>query len=274
MSKIWDFFQKHEIFKKTYVWIIIIAFYIPLLLGAIFSFNKPSDKGFVSTSWNKHTFEGYVYLVSDNFINALINSLIIGIVTVFFVLVISLFTVFSIWKQKLKLPKRYVNITSNIPLINPDIITAISLAIILSFLFGILNSNNEGMIRAIISHITMTLPYGILLMYPRSENFSMSVYEASQDLGYSKLQTWFRVYLFHMIPSIFFSSVVVFFFSFDDFIITRITSNASTIGVNLYQGQFKTWSLALGTIMLCATLIGNVVWIIIKLKKGKKHAKV
>ncbi|WP_033161169.1 ABC transporter permease [[Mycoplasma] collis] len=273
MTRVWNFITKYEILKKTYIWIILILFYIPLLAGTIFSFNKSSEKGFVSTTWNSFSLEGYIYLSSDKFVNSLVNSIIIGFCSVIIVIIISLFTVFAIWKQKLKLPKKYLNVSSNISLINPDIITAISLAIIFSFLFGVLKSSNEGIIRAIIAHSTMALPYGILLMYPRSENFSISLYEASQDLGYSKIQTWFRVYIFYMLPSIFFSSIVIFILSFDDFIITRITSNTQTIAVDLYQGQFKTWSLAIGTIILILILIGNIMWIFLKVKKGRRYEK-
>ncbi|WGI36996.1 ABC transporter permease [Mesomycoplasma lagogenitalium] len=273
MSKIIEFFKKNEIIRKSYIWIILIIFYIPIFFGLVYSFNKPSDKDLISTTWNTFSWKGYEDLKTQGKLLALANSFIIAISTSIIVIIISLITVFALWKQKNKSVKSYVNSTSNIPLINPDIITAISLAILLTTLFGVLRATDEGMIRAIVSHVTMTLPYGIMLMFPRSEKFSKNLFEASQDLGYGKIKTWFKIYLTYMIPAIVFVFVIVTFLSFDDFIITRITSNTSTIGVELYQGTFKTWALALGAIMLVVTIVGNIAYISYKTYRSKKGVK-
>ncbi|MGZ9453450.1 ABC transporter permease [Mycoplasma sp. AC157] len=273
MTRLLDFFKKYEILRKSYIWIILILFYTPIFFGLIFSFNKPSDKELISTTWNTFSWKGYEDLASQEKLLALANSFIIAIATAIIVIFISLITVFALWKQKNKSVKTYINTSSNIPLINPDIITAISLAILLSLVLGVLKATEEGMIRAIVSHVTMTLPYGIMLLYPRSEKFSKNLFEASLDLGYGRIKTWFKIYLTYMLPAISFVFIIVAFLSFDDFIITRITSNVSTIGVELYQGTFKTWALALGAIMLLFTVVGNVVYIVYKTKNSKKGVK-
>lgn len=274
MTKIIDFFQKHEILKKSYVWFLITIFYIPIIVGAIFAFNTPSKKGFVSATWNKFTLQAFDEFGKESFASAFINSLIIAFFAAIVVIFLSLLTVFALWRQKNKTAKTYVTLTSNIPLINPDVITAVALATILGFLFGSLSAAHEGLYRAIISHIVMTLPYGILLLFPKSEKFSLSLYEAAQDLGYSKMKAWFLIYLKHMSPAIISAFAVVVFLSFDDFIITKITSNAQTVGTLLYQGTFKTWALMLGTIMLFVSVISNLVWIYYKNKKEQKWKKV
>ncbi|MBN3534726.1 ABC transporter permease [Mycoplasma procyoni] len=277
MTRFIDFLKKHEILRKSYIWIILILFYIPIFVGLVFSFNKPSDKDLISTTWNTFSWKGYQDLGSQDKLLALANSFIIAVSTALIVIIISLVTVFALWKQRNKSAKVYLNTTSNIPLINPDVITAISLAILLTLFFGVLKATEEGMIRAIVSHVTMTLPYGIMLMFPRSEKFSKNLFEASLDLGYGKIKTWFKIYLNYMLPSISFVFVIVAFLSFDDFIITRITSNASTIGVELYQGTFKTWALALGAIMLVITILGNAIYIwnkTVKARKGVKNGSV
>lgn len=270
MTKIIDYIKEKEILKKSYVWIILILFYIPIIFGAIFSFNAPSKKGFISTTWNSFSLQAFSDLAKVSFASALVNSIIIAISTTLIVIIISLITVFALWKQRNKSVKSYVNLSSNIPLINPDVITAVAMAIILSLLFGTLIATKEGLIRAIVSHVVMTLPYGILLLYPRSEKFSKTLFEASQDLGYNKFKTWFLIYLKYMIPAVISTSVVVVFLSFDDFIITKITSNSQTVGTLLYQGTFKTWALLLGAIMLILIVVGNVFWIRYKLKKDKR----
>ncbi|WP_462088306.1 ABC transporter permease [Mesomycoplasma hyopneumoniae] len=270
MTKIIDFFQKYEILKKSYVWFLIILFYIPIIVGAVFSFNSPSKKGFVSNTLNKFSLHAFDEFSKESFASAFINSVIIAFFAAIVVVFLSLLTVFALWRQKNKTIKTYVVLSSNIPLINPDVITAISLATILSFLFGSLSAASEGLYRAIISHIVMTFPYGILLLFPKSEKFSLNLYEAAQDLGYSKTKAWFLIYLKHMFPAIISTFFVVVFLSFDDFIITKITSNTQTVGTLLYQGTFKTWALMLGTIMLFFLFISNFIWIYYKTKKGGK----
>lgn len=255
--------------KYFYILIILLLCYIPLFTMAIFSFNKTSDKGYVSFVWNGFSWDAYKNLFSSQIMLALVNSIIIAVLTSFFVVSISLVTVFSLWKQKNKVIKSAHSITNNISMINPDIIIGASLAIFFAFIFGSLSSGKEGLMRAVLGHTVMTLPYGILIMYPKSEKFNRSLFESSCDLGYSKIRTWFKTYLVHMFSSIIFTIVITFIFSFDDFIITQMTSNTPTVGTELYQGQFRSWALALGTLILIFMLIVNLVFFLKMNKKSK-----
>lgn len=255
--------------KYFYILIILLLCYIPLFTMAIFSFNKTSDKGYVSFVWNGFSWEAYRKLFSSPIMLAMVNSIIIATITSFFVVSISLVTVFSLWKQKNKVVKSVHSVTNNISMINPDIIIGASLAIFFATIFGSLSSGKEGLMRSVLGHTVMTLPYGILIMYPKSEKFNRSLFESSCDLGYSKTRTWFKTYLVHMFSSIIFTVVITFIFSFDDFIITQMTSNTPTIGTQLYQGQFRSWALALGTLILLLMVIVNVGFFIKMQRKGK-----
>lgn len=255
--------------KYFYILIILLLCYIPLFTMAIFSFNKTSDKGYVSFVWNGFSWEAYRKLFSSSIMLAMVNSIIIATITSFFVVSISLVTVFSLWKQKNKVVKSVHSVTNNISMINPDIIIGASLAIFFATIFGSLSSGKEGLMRSVLGHTVMTLPYGILIMYPKSEKFNRSLFESSCDLGYSKIRTWFKTYLVHMFSSIVFTVVITFIFSFDDFIITQMTSNTPTIGTQLYQGQFRSWALALGTLILLLMVIVNIGFFIKMQRKGK-----
>ncbi|MGC7155661.1 ABC transporter permease [Metamycoplasma hominis] len=252
--------------KYSYVLIILACLYIPIIFGTIYSFNAPSDKGIFSvTSWNRTSYEAYVELFSKSHWLAFVNSFLLGISTSIFVILLSLMTVFALWRHKNKTVRAYVQSTSNIPLINPDVITGLTLAIVLNLIFfTTLKATNEGFFRAIISHTVMTLPYGILIMLPKSDKFSKNIFEASQDLGYSKFKTWFKTYFVYMLGSIGFTFVITMTLSFDDFIITRIVSNTETLGTQLYEGQFQAWSLAIGGISLLVVLMANTIYVAIK----------
>lgn len=256
-----------QFFKHFYVYIILIIFYVPLLVGTIFSFNSNPDKGGFLTTWDTFSTEQWTTIFNDNRDIALINSIILAISVSIIVITISLISVYAIYRQKNKLIKHSLTGTANIPLINPDNITAIGLVLVFAVFFGVIASDAEGLWRTIIGHTIMALPYGIMLMLPRSEKFNNNLFEASQDLGYSKIKSWFKTYFVFMIPPIIMVALVSSFLSFDDFIITRTVSNTSTLGLKLYEGVFEPWSLVLGSILLLITIFGNIVYIIVKLKR-------
>ncbi|PZW00570.1 ABC transporter permease [Metamycoplasma auris] len=261
--------------KYSYVFVILAFLYIPIIFGSIYSFNSPSDKGIFSvTTWNRTSFEAYTELFSKSNLLAFANSFLLGLATSILVISLSLLTVFALWRHKNKAARSFVQTTSNIPLINPDVITGLTLAIVLNFIFfGTLKATSEGFFRAIIGHTVMCLPYGILIMLPKSDKFSKNLFEASQDLGYSKFKTWFKTYFVYMLGSIGFTFVMTMTLSFDDFIITRIVSNTQTLGTKLYEGQFQAWSLAIGAISLIVVIFSNTIYIIFKKSQNIKTKK-
>lgn len=256
--------------KISFISIIILIIYIPLFFLLIFSFNKTTDKGTVVFDvWNGFSTEAYQQLFSQDVLLSFANSTIIAILTTLITTTLSLLTVFALWKQKNKITKTFLSTTNNIPVINPDVITAIGVGIILTIFFGTLLGTQEGLWRAVASHVVLTLPYSILVMYPRSEKFNATLFKASYDLGYGKIKTWFKTYFVYMLISMFFSGIITIVFSFDDFILARITSNVSTVGVQLFAGDIKPWALAIGSILLISVLIGNISYILYITKKNK-----
>ncbi|VEU78267.1 ABC transporter permease [Mycoplasmopsis columbinasalis] len=260
--------------KHSYVYLILIFTYIPLLFAVIFSFNKPSEKGFLSFSFNSFSNDAYNNLFADGRDTALLNSFIIALCTAILVVSISLVTVYAMWKQRNKKYGAVVKSINNIPLINPDNITAIGLVLVFSILFGSLAATSEGLFRGIVGHAIMALPYGVTLMYPRSEKFNRSLLEASQDLGYNKFKSWFKTYFVYMLPVIIFAGTVAAILSFDDFIILRTITNTSTLGTKLYEGEFQVWALALGSVLMFITIAGNAIYIWRKAHLVKKAKKI
>ncbi|WP_029512698.1 ABC transporter permease [Mycoplasmopsis iners] len=259
--------------RHSYIYLILFLTYVPLTFAIIFSFNKPSDKGFLSFTWNRFTTEAWTNFWQNGRDLALVNSLIIALFTALLVISISLVTVFAMWRQRNKKYGSAIQAVNNIPLINPDNITAIGLVLVFAILFGTLANTSEGLIRGIVGHTIMALPYGITMMYPRSEKFNKSLLEASQDLGYSLFRSWFKTYFIYMMPSIIFSGAIAAFLSFDDFIILRTLSNTATLGTKLYESDFQAWGLVVGAALMFATLIGNAIYFLHKSKGLRKARK-
>ncbi|MGZ9755451.1 ABC transporter permease [Mycoplasma sp. 394] len=256
-----------EFLRRSYIYIILAIIYVPLITGVVFSFNQKTPKGEFNPTWTKGVFENWVTLFDNGRGLALLNTILLAIIVSTLVVIISLITVYALYRQKNRLMRSTLTATSNIPLINPDNITALGLVLVFSLFFGIVAVDSEGFGRLIVAHTIMALPYGISLMLPRSEKFNNNLFEASQDLGYSKTRAWFKTYLVYMIPSIITVILVSSVLSFDDFIITRTVSNASTLGTKLYEGAFEPWGLVIGSIVLFITILGNIGYAIYKTKK-------
>lgn len=246
--------------KKSYIYLLICVFYTPLIVGAIYSFSTGAKRGDMPVNFS-YSREGWHKLLNDeNIVLASLNTLFIAIIVTLIVLAVSLLAVYGLWRQKNKTIKGFVSVTNNIPLINPDVITAISLSIAFGVMFGALKGpENTGYFRLIFAQVAMILPYGITIMYPRSEKFKVSLLEASKDLGYGPLKTWFKTYFRHMLPVVAATFAVSMALSFDDFIVTRIVSKEDTVGKLMYQGSLDPWVLALGTIMLAITFSATII---------------
>lgn len=267
-------FKIKNILKSGYVYIVLALFYLPLFIVAVFSFNEAPKKLDVSFSGGiTFSTSGYEQLGDAEFLSALTNTFVIGLIVTLLVVSISLMTTYGLWKQKRKYYKMFVDGTSNIYLINPDVISALGLLLTFGILFGSLTYTDVGLFRVIVAQTVVILPFAITIMFPKSEKFSQSLLEASKDLGYGPLKTWFKTYLRHMTGISIAAAAVAFALSMDDFIITSITSNIAikggTVGLNMYNGRIESWTLAFGTILLFISLFGSAMYVIIKRKKEK-----
>ena len=259
-----------SLLSKSYVFLIIGLFYIPLFFAAVFSFSAGAKKGNMKLNFS-YSGEGWSEITNnENISSGIVNSLLLAIPAAIIVALISLLTVYALWKQKSKTIKGAVAGAYNIPLINPDIITAISLSILFGAMFGVIQIGSTGYLRALVSHVTMILPFGITVMYPRSEKFKKSMLEASYDLGYRKFNTWLNTYIRHMIFTILAVVVIAISLSFDDFIITRVTTTNKyvTLGTRMYESSLKPWILAVGSLMMFLTLSATIIAsLFVKFKK-------
>ncbi|WP_036464588.1 ABC transporter permease [Mycoplasmopsis sturni] len=261
-----------EFFKRFYVYIILFVVYTPLFVGAVFSFNK-TIKGQYNSSWAGGTTENWLTLFAERRDVALVNTILIALVVSILVVILSLVTAYALYRQKNKLIRRFVSSTSNIPLVNPDNITALGLVLVFGVFFGIIGVDKEGMLRVIVGHTVMILPYGLSLTIPRSEKFNNNLYEAAQDLGHNKFVAWLKTYFVYMLPAVTMVILVSTVLSFDDYIIAHVVSNTSTLGTKMYEGEFKPWGLVIGTIILAFVIVGNIIYSATKIKKGRQKVK-
>ena len=153
--------------EKIYMGIILVFMYLPIVTMIILSFNSSKSRA----KWGGFTFDWYLNLASDSaIINAFANTLIIALISTLVATVIGTATCVAMMGLHKKSRSVIMGIT-NIPMINADIVTGISLMLLFRFLHF-----NAGFITVLIAHITFNIPYVMLSVMPRMKTINPSVY--------------------------------------------------------------------------------------------------
>ncbi len=258
--------------KKWYIVLVLLAIYVPLVLIILISFNGETSRGNIKLNFDVPTFVNYINLFqNDQFINALLNSLLLGVIVTPFSLLFGVLTCYGLWKSK-KTTKNFVLNVSRFSIMSPEVITGISLVLLFSATW-IPMGFSFGFFTVALSHISFCTPYVIITVYPRMMKMNNNLVLASYDMGYNKIKTFLKVTVPHLLPSIFTASVIVIAMSWDDFIITNMVNGSwQTLGVAIYMTRkgIKAWVVTFGAILMLVTIV--VIFIVagFKIKKNKK----
>ena len=239
-----------SIVGNFYLVLIMIFLYAPIFTLVVLSFNSSKSRA----RWGGFTLDWYQDLfTSAQILSAFRNTLLIAFLSALIATVIG--TVAGIGIHELRrFPKTIVMGVNNIPMLNADIVTGISL--MLAFLaFGI----SLGFHTILISHITFNIPYVILSVMPKLKQTSKYTYEAALDLGATPLRAFFKVIFPDILPGVLSGFLLAFTMSLDDFIITHFTKGAgmNTLSTLIYsevRKGIKPSMYALSTIIFGAVL--------------------
>jgi len=214
--------------KRFYTFIIFSFLYAPILVLIIYSFNNSRSRG----KWSGFTLKWYVELLHDRqILSALYYTILIAIISSVVATVIGTMAAVGIhnmgkWKKSL-----IMNITY-LPVLNPDIVTGISLMILFIFVKMPL-----GFISMLLAHITFNIPYVILSVLPKLKQLNKHLYEAALDLGATPAYAFKKVILPEIMPGIITGMLLAFTLSLDDFVISFFTtgSGVSNLSITVYS---------------------------------------
>ncbi len=209
-----------KILADFYLVLILIFLYAPILTMMVLSFNTSKSR----TQWGGFTLSWYQQMLSDpDILAALSNTLLIAFVSALAACILGTAAAIAINSMK-PVSRTIIMGITNIPMLNADIVTGISL--MLAFIaFGI----SLGFKTILIAHITFNIPYVILSVMPKLKQTDKSTYEAALDLGASPLYAFFKVVFPDILPGVLSGFLLAFTMSLDDFIITHFTRGA---GIN------------------------------------------
>lgn len=217
-----------KILKKIYLGLIFFFLYAPMLTLIVFSFNNSKSRA----KWGGFTLKWYVDLFrNEDIIQALINTLLLAFLSALIATVIGTIAALAMNSMK-RLPRALLMGVTNIPMLNAEIVTGISL-----MLLFIAIKMKFGFFTILLAHITFNIPYIILSVMPRIKNLNPSTYEAALDLGATPLQAFFKVVFPDILPGVFSGMLMAFTMSLDDFIITHFTKGAGvdTLSTKIYS---------------------------------------
>lgn len=227
MKKLMSFKMLRKFIKNFYLVLILLFTYVPILVMVVLSFNASKSR----VNFTGFSLKWYVQMFSDrNIVAAFQNTMLIAFLSSIIAVVIGTMAAVAISNMSKSTRNIYMSVT-NIPMLNADVVTGISLMLCfitfrISLSFG----------TVLISHITFNIPYVILSVLPKLKGASRLEYEAARDLGASSPVAFFKVVLPEIMPGVISGFVLALTMSLDDFIITHFTRGAgiNTISTLVY----------------------------------------
>ncbi|MBR2912882.1 MAG: ABC transporter permease [Oscillospiraceae bacterium] len=257
--------------SKLYVALVLMFLYVPIFVLIVFSFNESKSRSVFSG----FTLEWYERLFhNDIIISSLINTIIIAILASIISTILGTLAAIGINSMK-KVPKAVVMNITNMPVINPEIVTGVSMMLLFVF-FAARMHVEFGFVTLLIAHITFDVPYVILNIMPKFKQMDPHLFEAAQDLGCSPFMAFRKVILPEIMPGIVSGFLMAFTYSLDDFVISYFTSGSTsqTLPITIYSMTRRKVSPeinALSTLIFLTVVIILIVKNIIETRAAKKN---
>lgn len=267
---------KTSALSKLYIALVFIFLYAPMVVMTVFSFNGSESTyildGF-SLQWYSHLFRDSMTM------NALKNTVVLAVISSVISTLLGSAAAVGIYNMKNKFLKSSVMTATNIPMMNPEIVTGISMMLLFVFAGALMNRANVlGFATILIAHITFQLPYVILSVLPKLRQSDPRVFEAAQDLGCHPVKAFFKVVLPQIRSGIVSGAIMAFTLSLDDFIISYFTNGPDfqTLPIHIFsmtKKRVKPDMYALSTLIFVVILILLILMNVAQSNSDKKQRK-
>ncbi len=252
--------------KRFYLGLIFLFLYAPIIVLIVFSFNASKSRG----RWGGFTLDWYQKVFQNNEImSSLYYTLAIAVLSAIIATVIG--TAAAIAMQDMsKLPRGVMMELSYLPVLNPDIVTGVSLMLL--FLFVQLRL---GFTTLLLAHITFNIPYVILSVMPRLAQLDNNLYDAALDLGATPGYALRKVVIPEIMPGIISGLLLAFTLSLDDFVISFFTTGGgvSNLSITVYNMAKKGVSPEINAISALMFLVVIILLLIVNLRQVKEEKK-
>lgn len=226
-----------KFFARLYLGLILLLLYAPLIFIAVSSFTESKVLG----NWTGFSTKLYTNLFSGSMadsglMNAVYNTLIIALIAALVSTILGTLAAIGLFHSRGRL-KNATMFLNNIPMVNPDVITGVSLFLLFVFL-GV----SQGYVSVVLAHITFCTPYVVLNVLPKLHQMNAKTYEAALDLGATPGQALRKVLIPQLMPGMITGFILAFTMSLDDFAVTfftRGTVGLETLSTFIYTDARK-----------------------------------
>ena len=227
-----------RILAKCYIWLLLIVLYAPIVFIAVFSFTESKVLG----NWSGFSTRLYSNLFTGNMqgtgslMLAIENTLVIALIAAIVSTLLGTIAAIGIHNMR-GTTKQAISFLNNIPMLNPDILTGVSLFLLFVFLHI-----SQGYFTVVLAHITFCTPYVVLNVLPKLTQMNPNIYEAALDLGATPFQALRKVLLPLLKPGMISGFIMAFTMSLDDFAVTfftRGTVGLDTLSTYIYTDARK-----------------------------------
>ena len=208
---------------RAYNALIFIFLYAPIVVLIVYSFNASSSR----VQFTGLSLRWYAQLFQNSEIGgALFVTLSVAFIATAVSTVIGTAAAVGISNMNRRLRGVFMGV-NNIPVVNPEIVTGISLMLLFAFVFKATGLLQMGYLTLTLSHITFCIPFVILQVLPKIRQMNKHLFEAALDLGCRPLGAFFKVMLPQILPGVITGALTAFTLSLDDFVISLFTSGAT-----------------------------------------------
>lgn len=263
--------KKKSIFSRFYLVLILAFFYLPIVYVVLFSFNSTKSlskfTGF-SLQWYEKMF------ASRTMLESIYYTIVVAVLATIISTVVGTIASIGLSKSR-KVIKEVVTQVNNLPMLNPDIVTAIGLMLFFSTL-----NIPAGFGTLLLAHIIFCIPYVMLSIMPKLRQLDSNIIEAAMDLGCTPFQAITKVIIPQIKTGIFSGALVAFTMSFDDFVISYFTTGPGINNISTYvYASVKRINPSVNALSTIIILMVTVVLIVVNVipmireRKGKKNVQ-
>lgn len=259
--------------------------YAPIFVLIVFSFNSGNSR----TVWKGFSLNWYVELFNDRIImESLYTTLLVSVLATLIATVAGTFAAIGFFNMKRRLREPLMTI-NNIPMMNADIVTGVSLCLFFVAAFGLwktaamfLNQQlglhlstrlSMGFITLLIAHISFNIPYIILSVMPKLRQMDKNLVDAAQDLGCTWMQAFWKVVIPEIKPGIVSGMLIAFTMSVDDFVISYFTagSKTATLAMTIYGMTKKRISPKINAISTLLFVTVLVLLVVVNVREARQE---
>ena len=263
--------NERRIGSRLFMALVFLFLYAPIFVLIVFSFNSSKSRAV----WTGFSLDWYRELFQDSeILSALSTTLSVSVLAALIATVAGTFAAIGFYNMRKRWSRPLLTI-NNIPVINADIATGVSLCLLFVAAGGILHFD-LGYVTLLIAHITFNIPYVIMSIMPKLYQMDKNLIDAAQDLGCTWMQAFYKVVIPEIMPGIISGALMAFTMSLDDFVISYFVTGSSfiTLPVEIYNYTKKPIQpkiYALFTLMFIVILVLMVVMNLLQAKSEKNR---